>query len=304
MNSLQYKEETKCTVAVGIVGVLLLFAYYMDGGSILSGFKGMENIWLYVLIRDIIPAVLVLAIGVMAIVKKNTQKIVMILLAVFFASEILGQFVLLSGDKVYFGFLFTLESIVKIVVNILSIIFTIMVMNGSLKASNGSFCVTLAKGILIFFNIYVLSSFLITTLSAALGLFVISGMEDYQDKPMKKITGESIGFERRNVSSCVILTILTCGIFGIVWLTKICKDLGRLHGEENPVGSEVLLYLFVPFYSVYWGYAKGKQMYEDSKKRGGNLTDRKFVYLFMNLIFMQLFTLGFIQTQLNSYQSR
>ena len=62
--------------------------------------------------------------------------------------------------------------------------------------------------------------------------------------------------------------------------------------------------MFIPFYSVYWGYAKGKQMYEDSKKRGGNLTDRKYIYLAMNLMFMQLFTLGFIQTQLNGYQNR
>lgn len=304
MNSLQYKEGSKCTVAVVIVGVLLLFSYYMDGGSILSGFKGMDNIWLYALIRDIVPAILVLAIGVLVLLKKNTQKIVLILLSVFFATEILGQFVLLSSEKVYFGFLFTTESVIKLVANILSIVFTLMVACGALKASNGSFCTTLAKGILIFFNIYVVSSFLITTLGAALALFVLSGMEDYEEKPMKKISGEKIGFARRNVGSCVILTILTCGIFGIVWLTKICKDLGRLHGDENPVGSEVLLFIFVPFYSVYWGYSKGKQMFEDSKKRGGNLTDRKYVYLFMNLIFMQLFTLGFIQTQLNSYQSR
>lgn len=304
MNSLQYKEESKCTVAAVVVGALLLFAYYMDGGSILSGFKGMDNIWLYVIIRDILPAVLVLAIGVLVLIKKNTQKPVLILLSVFFASEIFGQFVLLSSEKVYFGFLFSAENVVKLAANVFSIVFTIMVLCGSLKASNGSLCTTLAKGILIFFNIYVLNSFLITTLSAALAMFVLSGMEDYEDKPMKKITGEKIGFARRNVGSCVILTILTCGIFGIVWLVKICKDLGRLHGDENPVGSEVLLYLFVPFYSVYWGYSKGKQMYEDSKKRGGNLTNRKNIYLVMNLIFMQLFTLGFIQTQLNSYQSR
>ena len=304
MSLLQYKEESKCKIAVVIVAAFLLFAYYMDGGSIITGFKGMENIWLYVFIRDILPATLVLAIGVLVLIKKISPKLVLGLLSGFFASEILGQFVLLSSEKVYFGFLFTTESVVKVVVNILAIVFTIMVLCGGLKASNGSFCTTLAKGILIFFNIYVLSSFLITTFGATLAMFVLSGVEDYEEKPMKKIKGEKIGFARRNVGSCIILTIMTCGIFGIIWLVKICKDIGRLHGDENPVGSEVLLYLFVPFYSVYWGYNKGKQMYEDSQKRGGNLTDRKHIYLFMNLIFMQLFTLGFIQTQLNMYQSR
>ena len=33
-------------------------------------------------------------------------------------------------------------------------------------------------------------------------------------------------------------------------------------------------------------YDKGKQMFEDSQKRGGNLTDRKYIYMFMNIIFM------------------
>lgn len=304
MNSLQYKEETKCKIAVAVVGVLLLFSYYMDGGSILTGFKGMNNIWLYTFIRDILPAILVLAIGVFIFVKKNTQKIVLLLLSGLFATEILGQFVLLSEEKVYFGFLFTTESVVKVAVNVLAIVFTSMVMCGALKASNGAFWTTVLKGIMIFFNMYVLSGFLMATFSAAFAMFVLSGIKDYEEKPMKKLTGERIGFARRNVGSCVILTVLTGGIFGIVWLTKICKDLNRLHGDENPVGSEVLMFLFIPFYSVYWGYAKGKQMYEDSKKRGGNLTDRKYVYLFMNLMFMQLFTLGFIQTQLNMYQSR
>ena len=304
MNSLQYKEGTKCKIGAVVVGVLLLFAYYMDGGSILTGFRGMENILLYVIVRDILPAILIVVIGVFLLMKKNMSKTVLYLLAALSAVEILGQFVLLSSEKVYLGFLFTTESVIKLVANVLAIVFTIMVACGAFRASNAAFWTTVVKGILILFNLYVLSSFLITVLHATLAMFVLSSIKDYEEKPMKKLTGEKIGFARRNVGSCVILTILTCGIFGIVWLTKICKDLNRLHGDENPVGSEVLMFLFIPFYSVYWGYAKGKQMYEDSKKRGGNLTDRKYIYLAMNLMFMQLFTLGFIQTQLNGYQNR
>lgn len=304
MSSIQYKENSKCKVAVAIVAVFLLFAYYMDLGSIITGFKGMDKIGLYVGLRDVLPAVLVIAISVLLLIGKNTQKIVLWLLAAFFASDILNQFLILTVEKVYWGFFLTPENVVKIAVNIISIVFVIMVLAGGLKASVGAFGVTFAKSILLIFNAYSLSSFLIVTLSAVIAMLVLMGMKDYEEKPMKKIKGEKIGFARRNVGSCIILTIMTCGIFGIIWLVKICKDLGRLHGDENPVGGEVLLYLFVPFYSVYWAYAKGKQMYEDSKKRGGNLTDRKYIYLFMNLMFMQLFTLGFIQTQLNMYQNR
>ena len=304
MNSIKYKDGSKLKIATVIVGVLLLFAFYMDGGSIIGGFKGMKNIWLYVFVRDIIPAVLVLAVSVLILIRKNTEKFVLILLSVLCGVEILGQFVLLSAEKVYMGFFFSGQSVMEIVANLFAIIFTVMVLCGSLTASDATFCATVVKGLLILFYLNNMSGFLMATFSAAFVMFVLSHIEDYAEKPLQKITGKKIGFARRNVSSCIMLTILTCGIFGIVWLVNICKDLRRLHGDENPVGGEVLLYLFVPFYSVYWGYAKGKQMYEDSKKRGGNITDRKYIYLFMNLIFMQLFTLGFIQTQLNAYQSR
>ncbi len=304
MNVLKYREDGKGKIGTLVAGVLLLFAYYMDGGSILSGFKGMENIVWYTLLRDILPAICVVALMVFVFLRKGAAKIVPGILSGIFVLDIVKQFVLLSEEKVYFGFIPTVANLVTIAVNLLAIVLTVMVMLGALKANTGSFCITMAKGVLIFFNFYIVNSLLLVTFSALLAMFVMAGMEDYEEIPMKKITGERINFARRNVSSCVILTIVTCGIFGIVWLTKICKDLGRLHGDENPVGAEVLLCLLVPFYSVYWGYAKGKQMFEDSKKRGGNLTDRKFVYLFMNLFCMQLFTLGFIQTQLNGYQNK
>ncbi len=306
MNGLKYKEVSKCNILAAITGVALLGTIYMDISGILSVFKDMGQLRLYLLVRSILPAIIIVAIGVLLVVKKAAPKIPLMLLSGYFLVEILGQFVLLSQEKnkVYLGFIATADNILKLIVTVFSIVFTMMVLFGGLKASAGSFCVTLAKGVLVFFNLFAVNNFVMTFLVAAMALFTLSSIEDYEEKPLKKIQGEHVWFERRNVGSCVILTILTCGIFGIIWLTKLCKDINKLHGDENPVGSEVLLVLFVPFYSVYWAYTKGKQMYEDSKKRGGNLTDRKVIYLIMNLLFMQLFTMGFIQTQLNSYNTR
>lgn len=304
MNSLQYKENSKSKIGVIIVAIVMLWLYYSEGGSFLYAFKGTKNIIAFVLIRDILPAVLITAIGVLMLIKKNTQKSVMILLMGFYVLNLAGQFVLLTEQRVHIGFVLSIGNVVNIIVNILTIIFSVMVLCGSIKASYGAFATTLVKSIMMIFQSDVMSGFVLTICSALFAMFVLLAMEDFEDKPLKKIRGEKIGFARRNVGSCVILTIMTLGIFGIVWLVKICKDLRRLHGDENPVGGEVLLYTLVPFYSVYWAYDKGKQMFEDSQKRGGNLTDRKYIYMFMNIIFMQLFTLGFIQTQLNSYQSR
>lgn len=304
MNVIQYKEETKCKWGVVLSAIVFLLIYYLDGRNLLQGFSNVNHIGMYVAIRDVIPGIIVLTIGVLMLLKNVTPRVVLWLLSGLFFVDLVAQFVLLSNERVHFGILLTAENGIKFIVNILAIVMTLLVSFGVMKATAGSLCVTLARGILVFFYLYSLNGFVSAVLMALLSMFLLSAVEDYEEKPLQKITGVSVHFPRRNVSSCVILTILTLGIFGIVWLVKICKDLNKLHGDENPVGSEVLLYLFVPFYSVYWGYQKGKQMYEDSKKRGGNITDRKVIYLFMNLLFMQLFTLGFIQTQLNNYQNR
>ena len=113
-----------------------------------------------------------------------------------------------------------------------------------------------------------------------------------------------IPVNKRKIGVCILLSILTFGLYQIYWGYLLVKNTRAIQKDESSCTGEMLCLLFVPFYSVYWGYAKGKQMYEDSGKRGGNITDRKYIYLFMNLICMQLFTLGFIQTQLNAYQSR
>lgn len=304
MNTLQYKNKSKSKAGLVFATIILLLLYYSEGGSFLHAFSDIKGIWLLVLIRSILPAVLVLVAGVLVLIGKNTIKPVMILLMGFFTINLIGQTVLFTKGTVHLGFVFTFGNVANVLINVFAIVFTVMVCVGSLKASYGAFATTFVKSIMIVFHAADIPSFLLTVFSALFAMFVFMSIEDFEDKPLKKIRGEEIGFPRRNVGSCVILTLMTLGIFGIVWLVKICKDLRRLHGDENPVGGEVLLFLLVPFYSVYWAYDKGKQMYEDSKRRGGNLTDRKYVYMFMNLLFMQLFTLGFIQTQLNSYQRR
>lgn len=304
MNVVQYKEETKCKWGALVTAVFLLLLFGIDGANLFQGFAKVKNIGFYVAIRDILPGIVILGIVVTMMVWKNVPKIPLFLLSGLFLLELLGQCILLSENRVHFGVLLTAENLIKLIVNLLAVVITLMVSLGGLKASAGSLCVTLGRGIFVFFYMYSLSGFVQAALMALFAMFLLSAVEDYEEKPLSKITGESVHFARRNVSSCVVLTIVTLGIFGIVWLVKVCKDLRKLHGDENPVGSEILLYLFVPFYSVYWGYAKGKQMYEDSKKRGGNITDRKYIYFFMNLLFMQLFTLGFIQVQLNNYQNR
>ena len=48
--------------------------------------------------------------------------------------------------------------------------------------------------------------------------------------------------EQRNVALCVILTIVTCGIYGIYWFICLVNDLNYATGDvQSPSGGIVFL---------------------------------------------------------------
>ena len=59
----------------------------------------------------------------------------------------------------------------------------------------------------------------------------------------------------------MLLMLLTCGIWNLIWIYRMTKYLNRVEGEEqrNPV-AKLLLCMFVPFYMVYWIYKSAQRI--------------------------------------------
>lgn len=109
-------------------------------------------------------------------------------------------------------------------------------------------------------------------------------------------------FERRNIALCIILSIITCGIYGIVWAYQIVDDTHRLSRNEASPMAETLLIAFIPFYSLYWMYKNCKQMYENSNKIGGNIQDNSIVCMLFSLFGLTVIALATIQNEFNKFE--
>lgn len=56
----------------------------------------------------------------------------------------------------------------------------------------------------------------------------------------------SVGLEKRNIAIYVLLSMITCGIFGLYWIYKINEDVNRIsHHEEDTSGGLVILFSLI-----------------------------------------------------------
>lgn len=70
--------------------------------------------------------------------------------------------------------------------------------------------------------------------------------------------------KNRNIVLCIILSILTCGIYGWYWITQLNNDMCALTPEDSYQTSGVKVVVFslltCGIYSWYWLYKMGQKM--------------------------------------------
>ena len=96
--------------------------------------------------------------------------------------------------------------------------------------------------------------------------------------------------QKKNIVTCVILSIVTLGIYALYWVAKLTDDAKTLAKDDNslPSGGVVVLLTIVTcgIYSYYWAYKMGQILYKAGKEN--NLEDAKdnsVMYLIIEIVF-------------------
>ncbi|SFB39357.1 DUF4234 domain-containing protein [Clostridium frigidicarnis] len=104
---------------------------------------------------------------------------------------------------------------------------------------------------------------------------------------------------KRNIFECIILSILTCGIYFLVWMVMLSNDLSRYDGEPEEGGLE-LVYSIVTcgIYYIYWNYKMGKRLY---RLNGINnrASDNSVVYLILSIFGFGIISQSIMQSEIN-----
>ena len=108
----------------------------------------------------------------------------------------------------------------------------------------------------------------------------------------------------RNIGLAIVLSIITCGIYGVVWMVSINDDINKVNNDINGT-SGVLVFLFTlltcGIYGFYWNYKMGQKLYEAGSKYGKNINDNSIIYLILSLCGLSIVSYCLMQNDLNQF---
>lgn len=106
----------------------------------------------------------------------------------------------------------------------------------------------------------------------------------------------------KNIAKCIILTIVTCGIYGIIWFINLVDDLNTAaQTPEESSGITVLLLGLVTcgIYYFYWYYKAGDKVNKVRSLSGQPASDSAILYLLLGIFGLGIVNYVLIQTELN-----
>lgn len=106
----------------------------------------------------------------------------------------------------------------------------------------------------------------------------------------------------RSVALYIVLSIITCGLFGIYWLVVLVNDLNTASNEPGETsGIAVLLLGWVTcnIYNIYWLYKAGNRLDALKAANGEARENRGIIYLILSLFGLNLVAWAMIQSDLN-----
>ena len=106
----------------------------------------------------------------------------------------------------------------------------------------------------------------------------------------------------RNIVVALVLTFVTCGIYGIFWFISMTDESNSLSDEKYTSGGMAFLYTIITcgIYFFYWNYKMGQKMANIGKRYNKQIADNSILYLVLSLFGLGLINYCLIQSDLNS----
>jgi len=106
--------------------------------------------------------------------------------------------------------------------------------------------------------------------------------------------------QQRSIALYIVLTFVTCGIFGIIWYVSLANDINTVAGVEDTSGIVVFLLTVITcgIYGLYWAYRCGEKIDKAKQNRGLASGNGGILYLLL-YIFGGIIAYALIQHEIN-----
>lgn len=107
--------------------------------------------------------------------------------------------------------------------------------------------------------------------------------------------------QQRSIPMCIVLTIITCGIYGIYWFVVLNDDVNDATRFPGTSGGAAFLLSLVTcgIYGIYWSYKMGERLETLRAQRGEAPGSLPVLYLLLTLFGFLIITEALMQNELN-----
>lgn len=106
-----------------------------------------------------------------------------------------------------------------------------------------------------------------------------------------------MAIKERNIVVCIILSLVTCGIYGIYWVIMLARESVSMKDPSDNALLEIVLMLFLPFLG---SYMCEKKLAEGCAARGIPHKDNSVLYLVLGLVGLGIVNDCMMQNDLNA----
>ena len=109
--------------------------------------------------------------------------------------------------------------------------------------------------------------------------------------------------ERREIVTCILLSFITCGIYGIIWFIKLTDDVRMASNDGSlPSGGTAFLYTLITcgIYGYFWAYKMGKGISNAKRERGLPSDDNSTLFVILQLFGLSIVVSCLVQSDLNA----
>lgn len=110
--------------------------------------------------------------------------------------------------------------------------------------------------------------------------------------------------KERNIAVCIILSLVTCGIYGLYWFVCLTDETNAAANVQETSGGLALLLTIITcgIYGLYWAYKCGEKLDMAKEQRGLPSGNGGILYLLL-FIFGGIIAYALIQNELNKLVS-
>ncbi len=104
---------------------------------------------------------------------------------------------------------------------------------------------------------------------------------------------------KKEVWICILLSVLTLGIYLYYWQYRLLKNIKELKKDYSPYTGEMLCLIFLPFYSLYWWYTRGRAVSDELAKHDCRTLGNGYLYLGLAIVGLGVVAAAIMQNDFN-----